>query len=84
MNYVIYNPAKEKYYTGHTIKDAILSLCKIRFVNRQLFVKCDGYLEHLYHTYNDEYTDEEMRTDAIKFLVNKIQSDYRCKIFKRY
>jgi len=83
MKWCIYNPVKEKFYIGATQKEVINKLCKIRLDNnRKLFVKCEGYPEYSYHSYTDEFTDEEMHNNIINFLIHKIQTDYQCVVFK--
>ena len=83
MKYCVYSSVMDKYYIGSSKQSIVNQLFKWRFEDRQLIAQCEGFVEVSYHTYSDEYTPIEMQLDAVNFLLNKLEKDFRCFVFIR-
>lgn len=61
----------DKGYEG-TKEEIVSKICKWRLsINNTLFVQFNGYKEYMYHSYNNEFTKEEIYRDIINFIFNK-------------
>lgn len=51
-------------------QEIVNQICNFWFEKRKLRIQFKGYgtLTHTYHSYTDEWTEEEREKDAIKFI----------------
>ena len=63
-----------KAYEGSK-EEIALQIAKYKIdENRQLFIQFNGYKEYGYHSYSDEYANQEIYKDVINFILAKSSS----------
>jgi hypothetical protein len=62
------------YVVGESKADIVNQIFTWKFDGRTLVMKAKYYTEERNTTYSDEYTDEEMHNEAVKYMFDRLTS----------
>lgn len=80
--FIAHNPLTSETVAG-TKAEIVIKIFNPRFDSfRRLIFKCKSYKEETAHSYSAEFSDDEMKTDAVKFLFSNMLRRYGFYTFK--